>query len=314
MTFHQLYIFDTVARYLNVSRAAQEVRISQPSLSRQLRLLEEECGLKLHRAIVGRGIKLTEEGREFWAAIKPILDQFDRVQKKFLSNSTASTTLLVGATQGPSVSFVPDALKAFKKKHPCVKPTLRTGDSRRVEEMLLKSEIDVAVVVYPSYNSRLTVEPLHRVRVSAVVSHRHPLAKKRNLTSEQILKAPFIVKMASKITELLEKSEINLNIAMRCESIEGVRAAVESGIGIGLLYRENVEHGLRGGYLKELQIPWLNKLNFQWFVLYRKGEPLSNNAQQFVSLIKARGTRPNAAARSTPSRGGPHSQSIYQGE
>jgi DNA-binding transcriptional LysR family regulator len=288
LTFHQLYIFDTVARHLNVSRAAQEARISQPSLSRQLRLLEEDCGLKLHRAIVGRGIKLTEEGQEFWAAIKPILHQLERIQKNFSSNSTQSSTLVVGATQGPSVSFVPDALKACKKNHPYVKPTLRTGDSRRVEEMLLESEIDVAIVVYPSHHPRLSVEPLHHVRVSAVVSHRHPLAKKKQLTPEQILKAPFIVKMGSKITELLEKSEINLNIAMRCESIEGVRAAVESGMGIGLLYRENVEHGLREGYLKALQIPWLKKLNFQWFLLYRKDEPLSNNAQQFISFIKAR--------------------------
>jgi DNA-binding transcriptional LysR family regulator len=288
LTLHQLYIFDTLARHSNVSRAAQEVRISQPSLSRQLHLLEEECGLKLHRAIIGRGIKLTEEGQEFWAAIKPILHQFECIQKRFSSSATRSATLVVGATQGPSVSFVPDALKAFKKNRPDVNPTLRTGDSRRVEEMLLKAEIDVAIVVYPSYHPRLAVEPLHRVRVSAVVSRRHPLAKKKQLTPEQILQAPFIVKMASKITDVLKKSEINLNIAMRCESIEGVRAAVESGMGIGLLYRENVEHGLRGGYLKALRIPWLKKLNFQWFLLYRKDEPLSRNAQQFMSVIKER--------------------------
>jgi DNA-binding transcriptional LysR family regulator len=178
LTFHQLYIFDTVARHLNVSRAALEVRISQPSLSRQLHLLEEECGLKLHQPIVGRGIKLTEDGQEFWAAIKPILHQFESIRKKFSSKSTRSCGLVVGATQGPSVSFVPDALKAFKRNHPYVNPTLRTGDSRRVEEMLLKSEIDVAIVVYPSYHPRLAVEPLHRVRVSAVVSRRHALARK----------------------------------------------------------------------------------------------------------------------------------------
>jgi DNA-binding transcriptional LysR family regulator len=73
---------------------------------------------------------------------------------------------------------------------------------------------------------------------------------------------------------------------MQCESVEGVKAAVESGLGIGLLYRENVEHGLRHGYLRTLQIPWLDELRFQWCVLYRRGEPLSANAQQFIKILK----------------------------
>ena len=71
MTFHQLEIFEAVAEQLNITTASRKIRISQPSVSKQLRLLEQECGLKLY-VKCGRGIRVTEEGRLFQAAAKPI--------------------------------------------------------------------------------------------------------------------------------------------------------------------------------------------------------------------------------------------------
>lgn len=286
MTFHQLQIFDAIAKHLNISRAAKEIRISQPSLSKQLRSLEEECGLKFHKQVIGRGIHLTEDGQEFWSSIQPILRQIEELKLRFGQKTRPPRCLVVGATQGPSVSFVPDALKKFQENCPQVQPTLRTGDSRYVEQMLLKSEVEMAIVVYPSYHPRIVVEPLHRIQISAFISLKHPLAKKKKLNQDEILKAPFILKMGGKIADLIEQSGINLRIAMQCESIEGIKAAVESEMGIGLLYRENVEHGLRDGHFKALQLPWLDKLQFQWSVLYLRDAPLSPNAQQFVKILK----------------------------
>lgn len=85
---------------------------------------------------------------------------------------------------------------------------------------------------------------------------------------------------------LLRQKGLNLRIAMRCESGEAVKAAVESGLGIGLLYRDNAEHGLKGGYLKALEIAWLKEIDFKWFIIYRKGEPLSACAQEFIRLLR----------------------------
>jgi DNA-binding transcriptional LysR family regulator len=294
LTFHQLQIFDAIAKHLNISKAAQEIRISQPSLSKQLRSLEEECGLKFHKQVMGRGIKLTEDGQQFWSVIQPILTQIDELKLRFDQKSRPPACLVVGATQGPSVSFVPDTLKKFQQKCPHVQATLRTGDSQRVEQMLLRSEVEIAVVIYPSYHSqlvtshhpRIVVEPLHSVKISAVVSPKHPLAKKKKLDRSEILRAPYILKMGGKIFDLLRQAGVNLQIAMQCESIEGVKAAVISGMGIGLLYRENVEHGLREGYFKTIQLPWLDESHFQWCVLCIRDKPLSANAQQFVKMLK----------------------------
>jgi DNA-binding transcriptional LysR family regulator len=111
LTFHQLQIFDAIAKHLNISKAAKEIRISQPSLSKQLRSLEEEYGLKFHKQVVGRGIKLTEDGQNFLRAIQPVLSQIEELKLRFNKKTRAVRSLVVGATQGPSVSFVPDTLK-----------------------------------------------------------------------------------------------------------------------------------------------------------------------------------------------------------
>jgi DNA-binding transcriptional LysR family regulator len=286
LTFHQLQIFDAIAKHLNISKAAKEIRISQPSLSKQLRSLEEEYGLKFHKQVVGRGIKLTEDGQNFLRAIQPVLSQIEELKLRFNKKTRAARSLVVGATQGPSVSFVPDTLKKFQEACPYVQATLRTGNSLTVEQMLLKSEVEMAIVIYPSYHPRIVVEPLHRMQISAVVSPKHPLAKKKKLDRDEILNVSFIVKMGGKIFDLLRQARVDFRIGMQCESIEGVKAAVESGMGIGLLYRENVEHGLREGYFKALQLPWLDELHLQWCVLHLRDEPLSANAQQFVKMLK----------------------------
>ena len=83
MTFHQLKIFEAVAEHLNITTASRKIRISQPSVSKQLRLLERECGLKLY-VRYKQGIRVTEEGRLFQIAAKPVIEQMEALKRTFV--------------------------------------------------------------------------------------------------------------------------------------------------------------------------------------------------------------------------------------
>jgi LysR family transcriptional regulator, low CO2-responsive transcriptional regulator len=286
LTLHQLQIFDAVAKHLSVSKASRELRISQPSLSKQLQSLEEEFGVKFHKQVIGRGIKLTEDGHAFWSEVQPILRHIERLKLRFSQQIPLADRLVVGATQGPSVSFVPDALKIFWEHYPHVRATLRTGESRHVEQMLLNSEVEMATVMYPSYHPRIHVEPLRPIQISAIVSRHHPLARKKKIDQSEILKTPFIIKTGGKIAHQLKQLGIHIRIAIQCDSIEGIKAAVESGIGIGLIYRENVERGLHEGEFKALSISWLYDPRLQLCALYLKSEALSTNAERFLEILR----------------------------
>lgn len=288
MTLHQVRIFHAIAGQGSITKAAKELSVSQPSISKQLRLLEKERGAPLHTRS-GQGIKLTDEGQQFWHTVQRILHEVDGLTHSAAVRDFAPQVLTIGATESPSASLVPDVLKTFRQTHPDVGLVLRTGDSRVVEHMLLRSEIEAGIITYPSYSRGIVVETLRSSEVVAVVASGHPLARRVKLNAEELSDLPFIIKCHGRIEALLKQKQLNLRVAMRCESGEAVRAAVQSGSGIGLLYRENVEHGLKDGYLKALQIPWIKEVQVKWYIICRDDTALSANAQAFLNLLRKPG-------------------------
>lgn len=284
MTINQLKIFDAVARHLNVTKAAREIRISQPTASKQLRLLEDEFGLKFHLRI-GQGIRLTEDGLLFWNTVRPILQQIQNLGKTFRTGVRQARFLRVAGTESPSISLLPEALKAFKLTHPDVQPVLRTSGSDAIEQLVLNYGVEIGFINNPSYHPQIITQPLRSEEVMAVVSTRHPLAKKATLSQEEFAEVPLVIRTGGRIARQLEQRGFKLNIVMECESSEIVKAAVRSGIGIGLLYRDIVEPDLRTGYLKTIEIPELKTIDVKSFIIYHKGIPLSPAAKDFLTLL-----------------------------
>ncbi len=287
MTFHQLEIFDAVADQMSITAAARKIKISQPSVSKQLRFLERECGLKLY-VKSGRGIKITEDGHLLQIAAKPILKQMQDLRGSFLTRvaDARATTLRVGSTPSPGAFFLPSVLKSFVELHPRVHPTLRTGYPEVVEKMVLDGDVEIAVTTILPDHPQIVAEPINSEDIVAVISAKHQLANKRRLNKAEVMKVPFVMMTAGRIVEELKKIDVQLNVVMWCESIALKTAAVQAGLGIGLFYRGSAETGLRQGYFREIEMPWLKDINIASFVIYRKGTRLSSNLLSLLSLLR----------------------------
>lgn len=287
MTFHQLEIFDAVADQLSITQAARKIRISQPSVSKQLRFLERECGLKLY-VKSGRGIKITEEGRLLQTAAKPILRQMEELRGSFLNKVAESraATLRVGSTPSPGAFFLPAVLKSFVKVHPEIHPTLRTGYPDAIKAMVLNGEVDVAVTTIPPNHPDIVEEPIASEEILAVVSAKHALANKKRLTENELGKIPFIMTTDGRIAEEIKKIGLRLNVVMWCESIDLKKAAVQAGLGVGLFYRGSAEAGLRQGYFKTIDMPLLKDIKIARYVIYRRGLRLTSNLSSLLSLLR----------------------------
>src|SRR5205823_12604552 len=124
MTFRQFTALATVAKHGNITKAAQAMRISQPSLSKQLKALEEDYRIRLFSRN-GKGIQLTEDGAEFLMRIDPILAQLKNIEARYLNGSRVqeASPLRVGGTYGPSSNILPSLLAVYKKSHPDVAVT-----------------------------------------------------------------------------------------------------------------------------------------------------------------------------------------------
>ena len=292
MTLHQLKVFETVARYLSITKASKELHVSQPSVFQQVKFLEDSCGVKLYKKI-GRGIELTRNGQSFQTDVRDILLRIDTLREKFVDTEfrARSSSVIIGGSHAVSVSILLSIIAAFKKSHPQVRVTLRTGSSPRIERFILNSEIEIGVVTNPSGSAALSVEPYRKERVVAFVAAGYPLAKKKQLTLADAAQVPLIIRRG-RLTKTrqhlnqIEQKGFQLNILMECESAEAVKIATMKGMGMGIAYRDHIDSEIRKGELKILKILGLKPANAQSFVVYQKDRPLSPNAQDFLELLK----------------------------
>ena len=295
MTFHQLKLFEAVAEHLNITKVSRKLQISQPSVSKQLRLLEQEYGLKFY-VKSGRGIRLTQEGQLFQVTVKPILEQMEGLKRTF-ENRVAegrANSLIVGSSPSPAAFFLSAVLKSFVELHPIVHPTLRTGYPHAIKEMILNAEVEIALTITLPDHPQIIAEPIHSEEIVAVASARHPLAKKGKLNEAELAQAPFVIMKGGRIAEEIEKMGLKLNVVMWCDSVEPIKEYVQAGLGVGLFYRGSAEAGLRQGYFKVIEIPRLKDIKVTYFVIYRKGIPLSTNGQDLLTLLRQWSKKPIA--------------------
>ncbi len=288
MTLHQLRIMITIAKHRNVTKASAELHISQPSVSQQIKLLEQEYGIKLY-VKNGKGIEVTQEGQKFIESAEQVLLQVDKLEKNCNGGS-----LRVGGCYFAGVTLLPLALMAFKKTHPDVQLVLENDASAPIEELVLKSKVDIALIIKPSYDPSLVYEPYREEKLVAVVSANHPLAQRGELTLTELAEVPIVIKQAKTRPSIMDqfcnelgRHGLTMSTALRVETPDAMKAAVKAGIGLGVFFREHVEHDIKQGGLKVIKIPGLKfDWNFRSYIIFHKKHSLSPHAKEFLNLLR----------------------------
>jgi DNA-binding transcriptional LysR family regulator len=295
MNLNRIKLFSIVAKYSNLTKASQALHVSQSSLSHQMRLLQNDCATTLYKK-TGRGVELTAAGRAFLAEALPLLQQWEEFRQKFKSPRTVEicASLEVGGSYGFSSELLPSVMANFQKKYPQVQVTLRTGNYSAIEQLVLKGDVEVALVTFPESSPWLAMEPYGREKIAAFVSVRHPLAKKASLTVSEVLANPFVIRAErgpdSNFKKMLRDLEIKgytLNITAYYDLPDAVKVAVAKRTGIGLLYEKSIRPDVQRGAFKILDLEGL-QLYGHSFIIYHKDRPLSTNAKRFLELLRQR--------------------------
>ncbi len=293
MTLHQLQIFDSVARHLNETKASEELHMSQPAVSLQLKLLEQEYGAKFHVSF-SQGVKLTPQEQVFFHAIRPLLIQAEKVAKSFKPNSRTTRRLVVGGTHNISVTLLPRIIADFKQSHPSLRVVLETDVSHKIERRVLDSAVEIAIIANPSYSPDIVLEPFKKFEIVAFVASNSPLVGKR-LTFKELAQIPLVVLRTSKTYMELVRQGYDPNVAVQCDEPDAVKAMVRKGVGIGVTYRDVIEHEVANGELQIIDVPDLKNIKIQSFIIYDNRNSLSAIAQEFLELLRAKGTSKSEA-------------------
>lgn len=192
-TLRQLKVFETVARHLSFSRAAEELHLTQPAVSTQVRQLEEHAGLPLFEQL-GKKIYLTPAGTEMLHYSRAIIQQFHEVDEAMSQLKGVSGGKLNVAVISAGDYFFPRLLAEFTRRYAGVVLNLAVHNREELLHQLATNQTDLAVMVRPPHEMDATNEPFAPHPYVIVAAPTHPLAQKRNIRMSQLANEAFIVR------------------------------------------------------------------------------------------------------------------------
>jgi DNA-binding transcriptional LysR family regulator len=259
MNPHHLRTFLTVRKHLNYTRAAEEIFLTQPAVSRQVRQLEEELGVHLFEQI-GKSLHVTDAGETLAVEAEMLLGAMERTAEAVRSHRTAELgSLRIGASTTPGFYLLPDILGRFHRRFPKVALHYTVENSLRIEQMLVRNELDLGFVGARLSGEELELKPLLEDEIVCFTSPSHRLAKVRRIAPSSLEEEIWIIREKGSATRLLFEDWLSTrNVAIR-KSIEltcpeTCKALVRAGIGVSFMSVHGLRAEIRAKYLVKIPV------------------------------------------------------------
>jgi len=243
MELRHLRYFLAVGEALNFTRAAAQLRVAQPALSRQVQDLEDEIGVDLLKRSP-RGVTLTADGRLFLEEVRELLKRADESVEKVRALARGEYgELRVGYAPTPTVEILPPALAAFQKAVPRVKVLLHDLSSDELIAGLRDATLELAIMVQPAgeQTTGIEFELLRTYPLSVAMAAAHPFARLKSIALEKLAAEPLIGLRRKDYSEyyhflarLFAPIRAKPRIAVECDSASSLITEVEAGRGIAL--------------------------------------------------------------------------------
>lgn len=293
MEDYKLKVFCAVAETKSFSKASEIIHLTQPAVSLQIQALEELYETKLFDRS-STTITLTPAGEILYRYAKEILSLYASAAKDIGElTGLVKGSISIGASTTIGNHVLPTVLAEFRKNYPKIRVRLFVGNTRRIIELLNVTTIDIGIVEGDVTRQKLKVERLIQDELVVIVSPQHPWAKKKEISIFEVTKEPFIIREEGSgtrqiIEKYLDKYGLrikDLKIAMMLGSTEGIKEAVESGIGISIISRWAARKENRYGALNLLSIKE-EKLYRDFSLISSKNAIISHAVSEFLDYIK----------------------------
>lgn len=288
MELRVLRYFLAVAREGSVTRAAQRLHISQPTLSKQLKDLEGELGKKLF-VRSSFSVRLTEEGMLLRKRAEEILDMVDKTEEEFKAlDQVNGGDIHIGAAESDGIGHLARHIKALQAQYPHIRAHLYSGDRADLAERLEQGLLDFAVLVESNDLSKYNHLPLPGADAWGVILRRdHPLAEKAAITPDDLLDVPLICPrqgLQRELADWFREKVDRLNIVATCNLAYNGGVMVREGLGCLLSFDKLVDTGLKSPLcFRPLTPPLHSKLFFVW----KKYAVFSPAAELLLRTIQA---------------------------
>lgn len=247
MKLHQLRSFQAVCRYGSITKAAEHMYVSQPSVTLSLKELESELGVNLFRRSPSKKLALTSEGEFFLKRVEKILDDIDVLKDEMVDFGGKRNLIKLGMPIQVGAFFLPLLMSNFQKRYPEIKLELVECDSSRIMEMLINEQLDMVIAAADFDESVLELEVLYHTEICFCVHSKNPMAQMQSISLSDAASVPLVLLSpyyytSRRLSERMRLEGIIPNVRLYTENLHTIKNLVnQSGLGTFLL-RESVKY------------------------------------------------------------------------
>jgi len=291
--FRHLETFCRVADLKSFSKAADDLFLTQPTVSGHILSLEHSLSLRLFDR-TGREVRLTKAGEVFLRYASKILS-FRKDLLNALSEFSQGIRgeLSLGASTIPGEYLLPKLMSNFRKEHPHFTLSLKIADTKEVAQLVLQGDVEFGMIGGKLNHNFLHYEKYEEDEIIVVAPSGHPLTKKKKVDFVDLLKEPWIIREEGSGTQMAVekglrkkgKSLKQFNVVMEMGSTSSVKEGVKAGLGLAFTSKRAVEEELKQGLFSRIHVEGIDPISRQLYIVSHQGRTLSPIGMEFLRFL-----------------------------
>jgi len=287
-TLHQLKVFEAAARHSSFTRAAEELFLTQPTVSMQVKQLTKAVGLPLFEQ-VGKRLYLTEAGQELFATCREIFEQLSQFEMKVADLKGLKQGQLRLAVITTAKYFIPRLLGPFCQLYPGIDISLQVTNHSGILERLKENLDDLYIMSQLPEHFDVNCHPFLENPLVVLAPSDHPLADEKNISLQRLSEEPFIVRepgsgTRTAVQKLFDEQGISLKVKLELGSNEAIKQAITGGLGISVLSRHTLTPEGAATKLTILDVEGF-PISRHWYMIYPAGKQLSVVARTYFEYL-----------------------------
>ncbi len=287
-TLHQLQIFEAIAQHGSFTRAAEELFLTQPTVSQQMKQLTKAIGVPLYEQI-GKRIYLTDAGKAVLEVGRDISQRFNDLEMTLADIKGLKQGNLKLAAITTAKYFVPRILGTFRQRYPGINISLQIANRQQILDRLADNLDDLYFIGQPPEDLEINLRHFLDNPLVVIAPRNHPLAQEKLISLERLVEEPLIMRESGSGTRMavegfFAENRLKMRVEMEIGSNEAIKQAIVGGLGLSILSRHSLALEGSQGPLVVLDVEGF-PIQKHWYVIYPRNKQLSIVAQTFLYYL-----------------------------
>ncbi len=291
MTIRHLKLFIEVYKTMNITKAAANLNMTQPTVTRAIQELEEHYGIKLFDRI-NRRLSVTEAGNKFYSYASRAIETFEDMEHG-MSEWNGKEVIRIGATMSIGSIMIPRIVKEFEKLYPEVRIKIFVNNFEHLQELLDDNQIDMALIDGYVPGERYYYEAFLEDKLVLLLQPNDPRCKQKSVTMEELKDDPFLLREKGSVGRnyvdvLFSSHGYPKDPVMESVSTHAIVNAVHAGLGISILPQDLVKHSITSGFVGSCEIEGVNMIRKN-YIVWHEGKYLTEKMEKLMEVCRKMG-------------------------